>query len=176
MNSLQQNDKNSTSLKVHEWLAISLFIGMLGSLALITTFYQDKVQFQVEAPSKSKIEGFDVLIKGAVRNPGIYHVNTQMQMKDVLALAEPLSEADLRKYQLESYITKGRVINVPTRTMLTIHVEGAVKGDKKFIVPKGTKVQDLLSLVELEENADIEVLLKKRKLMNNEVIVVPIAP
>ena len=163
-------------LKVHEWLVIAITVGILGSIAIITSFYEQKPKTAIDFHEKKLRSGFDILVKGAVQYPGVYHFPKQMQMKAILAIAGVYLNADLRRYHLEGVITKGRVINVPERVLLTIHLQGAVKGNKTITVPKGTKLEDLLSIVELEDNADIEFLQKKRKLLTNEVVDIPALP
>lgn len=164
---------DSPSLRVHEWLAILIAIGIIGSIALITSLNQDNTKTQTELLGKIDKEGFDVLVRGCVEHPGVYHFNTQVKMGDILAMAGVTPESDLRRYRQDAIITKGRTISVPTRAMITIYVKGAVKLETSFRIPKGTQLQDLLSIVALEEDADIEFLQSRRPLRPDEVIEIP---
>ena len=168
-----RDERQTEELSVHEWLAISVLIGILGCLALVTTFHGTQIHSQLEGRGKVRLDSFDVLVKGAVDHPGVYHLQGEMQMKEVLALAGVRQDADLRRYALEGYIKKGRAINVPAKQMMTIFLSGAIRGDRTIKVPKGTKVSDLLSIVELAEDADVEVLQKKRLLKPNETLYIP---
>lgn len=58
-------------------------------------------------------KGLEVVIKGAVKYPGVYRLPSKMPMSDVLILAETLPEADLRRFKLNGSVNKSRVINVP---------------------------------------------------------------
>lgn len=167
------DERQTEELRVHEWLAISVLIGIMGCLAIVTTFHGTKVNSQLEGHGKGRLDRFDVLVKGAVDHPGVYHLQVEMPMKEILALAGVRQDADLRRYALEAYVKKGRVINVPSKQMITIFLSGAVRGDTTIKVPKGTKVSDLLSIVDLAEDADVEVLQKKRLLKPNETLHIP---
>ncbi|MEI8365617.1 MAG: SLBB domain-containing protein [Parachlamydiaceae bacterium] len=163
----------SPALKIHEWLAIVMTIGILGSIALVTSLYQPSSEIRTQLPGKINRDGFDILIRGAVKHPGVYHFHSQIKMKEILEIAGVLPMADLRRYRLDTFVTKGRVITVPAVTMISIHVRGAVKQEGSIRVPKGTKLQDLLSLVELADDAEIQFLQKKRNLLPDEVIDIP---
>ena len=118
------------------------------------------------------LDGIDILVKGAVEYPGIYHFPTNIRIQDLFAIAKVSPLADLSKYNNENTITKSRALNIPSKAMITINVSGAVKNGGVLALPKGTRLQDLLSILELEENADIEPLQKKRKLTNGELVVI----
>lgn len=161
-------------LKVHEWLAIAVVIGILAGLAFLTTF-SGRGESRQEGinPSLTKVKGFDVLIQGAVERPGIYHLESEMKMKDLLAIAEVRQEADLRRLKLDAMVKKGRVVRVPVRMMITVHLKGAVKQEGALRIPKGSKMEDLLELAEFDEDADLKVVRKKRRLKDDEEIIVP---
>lgn len=160
----------STSLKVHEWLAITIVIAMLASLALITKVNGSRVASQLQSNPIKTHHDFDILVKGAVDFPGIYHLHSEMQMKDILVLAGVKEGADLRRYNMEAWVKKGRVVHVPNRQFITVFVEGAVNGPTTIKLPKGSKVNELLNVVALTDDADVETLQKKRLLKDNEVI------
>lgn len=159
------------ALNVHEWLAIAIMTGLLGGLALITFLsgpaFRQSRQFQLQ---QGRIE---VLIKGAVDHPGVYRIPPGMPMKDLLALAAVRENGDLRRYRPDSLIKKTRLIHVPEQAMMTVYVTGEVLSSKELRVPKGVKVEDLLPLITLTDEADPSILRKKRKLKPNEVIEIP---
>lgn len=173
-NTSNENDDSFSLLKVHEWLAIAVVIGVIGGLACLTSFYErgevSKVGSELVAKSH---KGFDVLIKGAVTHPGIYHINSETKMKEVLALAGVRSDADLRRFNLDAIVKKGRVINVPLRAMITVHLKGAVKTDQTVTLPKGSKFEELLNVGDFTADADLNALKKKRRLKEGEIILVP---
>lgn len=123
--------------------------------------------------SKKNQHGFDVLVKGAVEHPGVYHLSSDMQMKDLLAIAGVKNTADLKRYSEDSWIKKGRVVNVLTQQMISVHLQGAVKGPSTLKLPKGSKVNDILNVIQLDEDADIEILQKKRLIKDNETFLIP---
>ena len=163
-----------SSLKVHEWLAIAILIGVLAGLACLTSF-NVKGESGRSGPEshQQKYSGFDVLVKGAVDHPGVYHINSEMAMKELLSLAGLSSNADLRRFNLDALIKKGRIVNVPARAMIDVHLKGAVKEEKTITLPKGSKLEDLVSLVEFAPEANVKALQKKRRLKHDEVIIVP---
>jgi hypothetical protein len=168
---LSEGEKN-TSLKVHEWLAIAVLIGILTGLACLTSLRGEASRLNLEYLPK-KYSGFDVWLKGAVDHPGVYHIQSEMKMKEVLALAGVSQHADLRRFNMDSMIKKGRVINVPERAMINIRLEGAVKMNQTISIPKGSKVEDLRTMVEFLPEADPAFLKKKRRLKPGETLIVP---
>lgn len=175
LNTFHQVSKIPTTLKVHEWLTIIVLIATMGSLSVMAAFSRGEIGDKdrlapVFAVSRGKIE---VLIKGAVAYPGVYCLPSDILMKDVLMLAELLPDADLRRYNLDRPIKRGRTINVPARLMITVHLKGAVKTPRAISVPKGSRLEELIGMADFAENANLNVLRKKRKIKANEVIDVP---
>lgn len=168
------NHEKPAVLKIHEWLAVVILISLVGGLALITSFPNTDSHKKNKTPSfiKKEHDGVRVLIKGAVTYPGIYQLPSEMLLGDVLDIAQVNSNADLRRYKLDRKLSKGRVINIPIRKMITIHLKGAVKLPGAMRVPKGTALADLESMVEFSDNADRNALRKQRKLKDNEVVVI----
>jgi hypothetical protein len=162
-------------LKVHEWLVITVMIGIITGLACLTSFSGNReVRKDEMGLNAISFKGFDVLIKGAVERPGIYHLEKELSLKHLLTISGVCQNADLRRMKLDTIVKKGRVINVPAREMITVHLKGAVTKETALILPKGSKAEDLLKLVEFTEDADWEVLKKKRRLKDGEEIVVPV--
>jgi hypothetical protein len=175
MKDLSTPSSSKVALKIHEWLAIVVLIIILGGLSIMAYvskgFVGDRDRSMPAFLSKpGKIE---VLIDGSVINPGTYYLPSGILMKDVLMLAQPTSGADLRRYNLNSQIKKGRAINVPSRPMIVIQVSGAVENPGKISVPKGTRLMDLKTLIKLKQHANDKGLNRKRKLKEGELINVP---
>lgn len=166
--------EEKASLRVREWLVIAIVAGIIGGLACLTSF---KERGEASTVGSFLVQhqnlGFDVLIKGAVTHPGIYHIHSEISLKDLLAIAEVTSNADLRRFSLEAMVKKGRIINVPTRAMIEVYLKGAVKEDQRLTIPKNSKLEDLIILGKFTPDADLAFLKKKRKLKNGEVIQVP---
>jgi hypothetical protein len=165
--------ENVSFLKVYEWMAVAVIIGIITGLACLTSFYG---KGESGRPNLSRLEklGFDVIIKGAVAQPGVYHIQSEMKMSDLLVLAEVLEKADLRRFKLDGIVKKTRIINVPERALITVHLQGACKNTTSIELLKGSKVEDLLELVDFSDEADLTVLKKKRQLKNDEVIYIPL--
>lgn len=174
MKFLSECEDNISSLKVHEWLAITLVTGIIGGLACLTSFNsRGEAGKSDSAWVASQSSGFDVTIKGAVDHPGVYHLKSEMKMKDLLAIAGITANADLRRFSLEGMIKKGRIINVPSRAMINVHLKGAVINDQILTLPKNSKLEDLIGMGEFAKDADLAFLKKKRRLKADEVIIVP---
>jgi len=159
-------NQETSGLKVHEWLAVATIIVTIFCLIAITSI----AKTQTNGIPAFRNEGIEVLIKGAVDNPGIYRFNSEMTMHDILEIAKVQPEADLRRLSLDKPVNKSRSINIPMRAMITVQLKGAVKTPGNLRVPKGTKMEDLLNLVVFDEGANTQKLQKKRALKDNEII------
>lgn len=172
---IPSEDSESISLlKVHEWLSIAILIGVIAGLACLTSLNAKVESGRSGIGSiRQKFSGFDVLVKGAVDHPGVYHINSEIGMGDLLSLVGLSSNADLRRFNMDSVIKKGRVVNVPARAMIEIHLKGAVEEEKILTLPKGSKLEDLIPLFEFAPEANVKALQKKRRLKDGETIIVP---
>ena len=109
-------------------------------------------------------------IKGAITHSGIHELKRGARLKDLLALAVPASDADLKKLKVNSKLRDGQVIKVPTLEWITVHLKGAIEQEGPLKVLKGTKMEDLIEQVAFLPEADRAKLKKKRLLKNDEVI------
>ena len=160
-------------LPIHEWLAIAILGGALIMFIAIAFFTDDPVvTSKLGTPHYVVSQEIDVFVEGEVEHPGRHRVNRGFLVKDLLALAVPLSDADLSHIQYDKPLRKGQVLKVPS-TVLTIYLEGAVidAGVHKF--PKGTRLQDLIGAVQFPEDADLSKLRRKRLLKHLETIIIP---
>lgn len=164
------------SLQLHEWLAMALLLGVIASL-LLTSFLAGRGKLDPalaghlkQLQSDSKIE---LLVKGAVQHPGLYKIPSGMRMRDLLELAGVEAEADLRRFQVDRSLKRSRVLNIPSREMITVHLQGAVRNPGPLKVPRGMPVKELLQMAQLEPGADAQFLNKKRRLKPDEILKVP---
>ncbi len=70
-----------------------------------------------------------VQVDGAVKNPGVYQVTSNMYLYELLLLVEPLPDADLQKFNLAEIIKDGSRFKIPS---------------VKKVVPKITKVKKVV--------------------------------
>ncbi|MBA3721711.1 MAG: SLBB domain-containing protein [Parachlamydiaceae bacterium] len=156
-------------LPFHEWLIVSLIILTMLSLTVIT-YVSDHNQLPPVKQAHSIVQDLKISIEGAVLNPGNYTLKKGSSIGDLLQLAEPTSDADLRKVKKISKLKNGQKLVINTIPLLTIHVEGAVKQEGSIVIPDGTMLKDLASYVSFLPEADIKKLLKKRRLKDGETI------
>lgn len=166
--------QNNPALKIHEWLAVIVLIAILGALSMMAYITKGDIGDRDRSLPAflSKSGKIEILIEGAVAHPGIYYLPSSIAMKDVLMLAQPTPHADLRRFNLKASIKKGRMIKVPLRAMITVHLKGAIKNPGGVSILKGTRLMDLEPLIQFEENADRKSLNKKRKLKEGEIIII----
>jgi hypothetical protein len=157
-------------------MAIAVLITIVGGLALITT-YENRISITSLRRDTviDRSSGVDIIVKGAVDYPGVYRLPLQMSMKDVLNIASIQSNADVGRYKMDRIVKRGRVIHVPHRKMIAIHLKGAVKNAGTIFVPKGTRLMDLKELMVFEDDADKKMLEKKRVLRAEDIVEVPLS-
>lgn len=165
---------NAVNLKTHEWLAVAVLIVILGALSIMAYFTKGQAGDKDRSMPAffSRPGKIEVLIEGAVTHPGIYYLPANIEMKAALALAEPLSDADLRRFNLAAHIKKGRIIHVPVKPMITVRLQGAIKNPGEITIPKGTRLMDLIPKVQFNENSAAKKINKKRKLKDGETITI----
>lgn len=167
-----QIESSSGELKTREWLAVAILALVFLSLTIITLDSKP-----VNPPNSIRLNdpgrrGIEILVKGDVAYPGMYHLPAELSMREVLNLVQANPTADLRRFNLDRPIRHGRLLNIPKRAMITVHVTGAVKSHQSIVLPKGTTLEGLISQLEgiADENANLKPLQKKRKLRDNETI------
>jgi hypothetical protein len=157
-------------LPLHEWLIVCLLVTAMLSLALMTLWHNSNHLPPTHAPHI--LQEIRVSIQGAVKNPGTYTFKKGATWGDILALAAPLLEADLRKIKMERKLKHEQTIQVRFKSMLTIYVEGAVVEPGAIEVPEGTQLKDLFQYTQFLPHANLELLEKKRRLKDGETIYV----
>lgn len=158
------------SLETHEWMAVMAIIVVMLTLTVFAAFknrgYNALPFSHTSAYTQNRVEA---TLKGAVVHPGTYSLPKTMTLKELLEIAELTEDADVRRFNLQRTVQQGRAIHVPSRPMITVHINGAV-APVSLKVPQGTRVEELIDLVVLDDDADARVLKKKRKIKDGEAI------
>jgi hypothetical protein len=155
-------------LKAHEWIAVSLLIVSLIVITFLTQGDHTALQVLPRTPATH-----DVVVRGAVAHEGIYRVSTDMSLRELLALVEPNSQADLRRYKLDNPLRKGRIINIRTRKVIRVYVSGAVLEPKEIELYSGARYSDLKGKVALHKNANKTILDRRGLLKDQQKVVIP---
>ena len=163
----------SEKLPFHEWLIISLIVCIMLGLTIVTSVWDDSISPLTNSSHSLVSHEIKVTIKGSVAKPGSYTLKKRSTLKDLLLLAEPLVDANLSKFKVSSFLKNNQQINVPSLTMITIYLEGAVAQSGSLQVPKGTQIQELESYTDFLPDSDLKVLKKKRRLKDEELIYIP---
>lgn len=173
---ISQDPLNSNNipayLAVREWAAVVAILGFLMLLTCVVADGRYDSRLNAEPGVHLKPQQVEVFIEGAVRNPGSYRVKIGTLVKDAIALAEPLAEADVRKIRNTSKVRSGQSIVVAKRQMLKIKLYGAVSKEGPLLVPKGTRLCELAELVNFSEDADLKKFTQRRYLKDGEEITV----
>ena len=169
------NKSERPQLAVHEWLAIIIIMGCFATLTCLSLIYDKSMPDNAPGiPHYLKPQYIEVLVQGAVVEPGSYKMNANAKLKDLIALANPRPEADLRHLKLEGKLRNGQVVKIQARQHIDIYVSGAVENPGKLRVPQGTKLYELSNYTQLSTQADVNKINRKRILKSEEVIVVPL--
>jgi hypothetical protein len=157
-------------LPFQEWVIIFLISLIMISLSIITFALNDR-------PMPNHIDEhilysseITVFIDGAVSNPGSYKLKKGDTIRELLLIVKPLPDANLSRIKISTRLKNKQKIHVPSNSMITINIEGAVINPGKYRVPKGTKLVDLIDYAEFYPNSDLTALKKKRTLKNEELI------
>lgn len=160
-------------LPAHEWLIICLLLCVLGLIIAIAYIREEPSLPQTDTVHEVISSTLQVTIIGAVERPGHYTMERGDTVEDILQLAKPLPEADLKRLKLKSRLRDGQKVKVPVREMITIFLEGAVDKAGPIQIPKGTKKGDLHQYCEFSEEADLTRIAKKQVLQDQEVVLIP---
>jgi hypothetical protein len=168
--------REDEALNKSEWMVVLTLILLMGMLTFVSHRHwlsANPISYS-NSVSITDLEDSQVhvWVEGAVERPGGYHVAKGSKIQDVLLLAKPAQNADLKKISPAKKIKEGQVIKIPRLEYLTIYLEGAVDESGPLIVPKGTTRSDLLSLVHFKKEADLEQLKSKKRLKEGERVVV----
>jgi hypothetical protein len=160
----------SPGLHAYEWITVILIVALMGWLTAITHFKSNALPEVLDQPHYIFNPEIEVWIEGAVKNPGKFKMKRGEKVEDLLERAQPTKEADLSQIRQKTKLKKGQKLNIPALAMITVHIQGAVKQSVSLTIPKGTVLEDLISKIKFEKDANIEKLKKKRVLKEGEVI------
>lgn len=157
---------NSSTLLVHEWIAVVFILFLLLILTLMTFKTTNSEVLEFDPPHYVVEPNIKIALEGAVENPGILEIKRGSTVRDALKLAKPLPEANVSKLKLDAKLRNGQTIKVPSSTQITINVDGL----GNFKVPRGTRLKDLPALLDLPETVDRSQFNSKRVLKDNETL------
>lgn len=104
-------NKKETSLYLHEWLVVTLFIASLLALSAYS-YWKAHVGEETHTPNDA-VPSYVITIQGAVQQPGQYHVKKGTTIGEAIRLAEPSSNADFKKIAMDDLIKPRTTIRVP---------------------------------------------------------------
>jgi hypothetical protein len=162
---------STQQLQIHEWLAVILITALLfslGALAYLNRETNNLPQLFQEA----FIPEIEVIVEGAVENGGKFIVKKGMTLRDLLPELQLSENVDLSELALDRPLRNHQKVKIATNS-LQITLQGAVTHPGILEVKKGTRVNQLKTLVETTEEADLTVLKSRRKLKDGEVITIP---
>ncbi len=164
------------NLDNHEWIVVFSLIILLGMITFIThKHWFSSYPRPYSDPLYVYSQQIQVHIEGAVQSPGLYLIEKNSTLKDLLIRAQPTAEADLKKLSMSKKIKDGQMIKVPSKEYITVYLEGAVKFPGAKIIPKGSVMEELLASIELIENADLSKIKLKKRLKEGDVLKIPSA-
>jgi hypothetical protein len=161
-------------LAAHEYLAVIVIIGFFAMITLISVFRQESLPIGAEGEAHYlKPQIVEVYIQGAVESPGAFKVKVNSKVQDVIILAQPLKEADLRRYKPTAKVRAGQIITVPSRSMIEITVTGAVENPGLIKVPRGLRLHELGAYVQFSSKAVPSKIKHKAALKAGDSVFVP---
>lgn len=173
MNLFSDSNREKPSLFIHEWLAIAVIIGLMVMLTAISRPVSIPLVSTTDNRHHLLPSHLEIIIDGAVENPGKYQLIKGSLLQDLLDQAKVLPTAELKRLNLKAKLRKGQVIHIPTQEMVTVYLEGAVIKPGPYYFPKGTRLMDLKEKDLFSSEADLKFLTKKRRLKHNEVLSIP---
>lgn len=155
-----------------EWTVIILLIIIIGMMTLIS-WRSNTISIPLIMSSKQEnVDEISVTISGAVSKPGVYVLKKGTALQELLNRAETTPEADLSRMKKSNKLKNGQYIHIRKKTMITIYIEGAIENPGPLFVPKGTLVKDIQDKVILLPEANPKKLKAKRRLKDQEHIII----
>lgn len=102
---------HKTSLSVPEWLAVAIIIAFMAIMSAIALRPQPTYSLK-HTPQENLV---DATIIGAVSHPGPYSLPKGSTVGDLLQMAEPLPEADLRRIKPSTQLRRNHFVKVPVK-------------------------------------------------------------
>lgn len=160
----------SKKLLPYEWTAIAVMICLFIGIGAISYFYHHEIPAEI---NRQAIPMIDIYVEGAIETPGHYELKKGTRFEGLLSQLKLLPEADTTEIKLRAILKHGQIVTIPYKT-ITVFIEGAVASPKSLVIPRSSRLEDLIDHIQLSENADIRYLKKKRQLRDQEKIIVPI--
>lgn len=105
--------QHKPALPFHEHFAAWMLICFIVFLTIMNLcFYDGQLPKNMAPPYNPTSALIEVNIEGAVKYPGLYQVKKGTFVSEVLELAQPLEEANLKRIKLDSKITRRRTIRI----------------------------------------------------------------
>lgn len=119
MNRQNDSDPQSTPTKpkltFYERLTGCLLISFIAFLVLLNLYLDEKKLPETTAPAHYPNNPLiEVAVEGAVQYPGIYQIKKGSCVQEVLELAQPKEEANLKRFKRNTKIMRRRTIKVPS--------------------------------------------------------------
>lgn len=161
--------RESEKLNNYEWIVVFSLILLMATITFVTHKHwfslAPEKHFEPHYVLDQKIY---VRVEGAVESPGNYILERGNTIENALALAKPAANADLKKIHVSRKVKDGQIIKVPAIEYITIYLEGAVEHPGALVLPKGTLMEDIISIAHFKERADLSKLQTKRRLKEGE--------
>lgn len=165
--------QSNERLTLTEWTGVFFLSGIFLTFTLITYSQEALRQSDdVRTPYFPYNQTIEVYIEGAVINAGRYEMKKGDTLKKLLEQACPTREADLRKLKLHAKLRQGQSVRVPVREMITIYVEGEGRAQGAYLIPKGTKRNEVAKYLDLLPGSDIQPIKGSKILKNGEKITI----
>lgn len=164
-----------TQLFPHEWLAIASILAFI--MVVLALSQNDATIMPTSIAPSHKVgrQSITVTIRGAVHHPGEYELPVGSLVTDLLKLAEPLPNANLKRINTQSKLRNGRDIWIGEYPLITVYITGAVAQPGPVTTRKGTTVGQLLQSIQLNADADVTALPLDKRLQEQQQLVVPVA-
>lgn len=149
-------------LRGYERHVACLLAGCLAGLGLMAVVEGEKIHRQ-------ETETITVRMVGAVRDIEV-KVQAGSTVEDLLACVELKDGAELSEIDGFRRLGHNEIIVIPFEGKTTVYVHGAVKKPQVVVLEKEAKPKHLLECVELEDDADVSQLKRKKSLRSGSVI------
>ena len=155
--------KNQTSqLRSYERHTACLLSGLLAGLGLFVVIQGRNISVGVG-------ETIRVHVVGAVRETDVM-LPLGATLDDVLTRIELLDGAEPTNLDGQRRMNNGEIVVIPYGGTTTVYVTGAVKEAKVVVLDDMAKPKQVLECVDLQNDADISMFLRRRTVRNGSVI------
>lgn len=160
----------SNRLPFHEWLIVTLIVCCFLVMTIVTYTKEDLFPSSIKTTHSIISNEITVSICGVIQNPGEYTLKKGATIKELLALAIPLPEANLKGHKTNRKLRQGQKIEILPKPMITVFITGAIENPGPFQVREGTLSKDLEPLLILKPEANLKSFQKKKPLKDQDTI------